>query len=520
MAIPPWADISIRVGSQSVTRDVIFAETSFSLAATAQPGTCTIVLRENSDDYSLTEGSIIELKIWSDYYGDDKVMWKGYLMDVEEGYEFDADAGDRKWTLHGVDLNILFDKLVMYNHAHPNRYPNGGGAYRRRRVVENGKSQGWITTIPRYTYDGEYIKTMMADFDLGLISPTIKYSGSANRIENVGQFNPDGSATPPSAGVTLRDFMIDVARNVQRSQPGSVIWYIDPAGYLVYKAQDTDVAPFWVGDGDPAQYIGGVQGENVRSLRYQRGISSIKNDVIVWAGDLDPRPSSRQDKLLYKHKINQSSVDTYGRFQHSETLNSRWTQQAVNARATKVLNQEGIPGGSASFVTYRHGLYPGQLIWVNMEAHSRLVLLPIRQINMRFINPTAVEYTVTCSYDTQDPWGLLLALKQPPNRGLVQPPFDVLDLRSSNADLRYASRFDLVKEYPISIGGNRYQCSYGYIRDSLSVFVGGLRRVSLPDVESGTVGFIQQSPANGRFKLAENPGSSRVYVEYHLSRDL
>ena len=84
MAIPPWADISIRVGSQSVTRDVIFAETSFSLAATAQPGTCTIVLRENSDDYSLTEGSIIELKIWSDYYGDDKVMWKGYLMDVEE----------------------------------------------------------------------------------------------------------------------------------------------------------------------------------------------------------------------------------------------------------------------------------------------------------------------------------------------------------------------------------------------------------------------------------------------------
>jgi len=504
--------VILRIGGGDVSAYSIWQECQFTLSAAASPGTCNINLRDPDNVLSFTEGSIIELLI------DGQRMWRGYLFDVEQGYVFEDNELFRKWELGGVDLNILLDKYILYNRADPRKYPDGGGTYKRRRVAYDGRTLGYQVTVPRYTMDGDYIKAMLNDFDIDLASPTIRTS----LIESVGMINPDGAFTPPSSGTTLRNFLIDVSRNVERSQPGSTIWYIDPDGYLIYKSQDTFNAPFWVGDEDPANYIGGVQGENVRGLRLGRSISNIKNDVLTFAGELDPSPGSKQERLRYSHKIDQSSVDTYGRFQYAETVTQSWLQASVNARARKIIAQEGTPSGTATFTTFRSGLYPGQILWVSSQAHGITENYPIRSITMSWVTPDITRYDVSCSYDTQDPWGLILALKRPPSRGMRQPDFAVIDLRRNpDQTIPNVERYTLVKEFPDPIGNRKYQTSYAFIRNSITVYVGGLRQVSMQDPESGTVGFKETAPGQGQFQLADDPtGGKRVYVEYHVADTL
>lgn len=506
MAAPEDAYIRIFIGGLDVSPLVEFAKTQFQVVASAQPGTCTVVLRQPKNSFeasflpSMTPGQVIELTI------NDHRMWRGYAFTVDKGYAF-PDSPEKEFTFSGVDLNILFDKLIFYNHADPTRSLDGGGTYEREKT-----DGGYVVNVPRHTSDRSYIITMMADTDISTISPTIDYQ---TLVSDVGQLNPDGSFTPPTPGLTWRAFMEDVSRNVNRSTPGSVVWYINPDGRLVYCEQDYNIAPFSVGDDDETQEV------MVRDLRLTTDISRIKNDVLIFTGNLDPQPGATQSRLLYRHATNDSSISTYGRFQYSEVLSESWLQGAINVRASKILTQEGIPAGRAEFTLHRLApdgdpdsfLWPGQIINIYSGAHGVLENYPIRSISMRFLTPTTVEYRVACSYDTQDPWGLLLALKRPAVRGLSQPAFKIIDRTKSPPDpLDPTETYTLVKEFPRSLGGHLWQCSYAYIRYSLVVFIGGSRKVSVPE-EGSTVGFIETSPGTGVFYM---DAAGTPYVEYHV----
>jgi hypothetical protein len=387
MALPDPVEVTILIDDMDVSPIVVWNQTSFQTVAGAQPGMCQITLREPKDAWEakclVTEtGANIKLYLNGD------LTWQGYLFTVEWGYVFEADPGDRQWKLSGVDLNILFDKLILWNHSHPTRSLDGAGTYKR--VKTEG---GYVVTVPRHTYDREYIKAMIKDTDLGLVQPQIKTS----LVSQVGQINPDGNFTPPTPGLTFRAFMQDVSANVQRSTPGSTIWYIDPAGYLIYKEQDTDIAPHSVSDTDPGTSI------MVRNLSLTKDISRIKNDVLIFTGNLNPDPASTQSHILYRHSINQSSVNAYGRFQYSEVLGTSWLQGSVNARASKILTQEGIPAGRAEFTTFHSGFFPGQIVNIFSDAHGIAENYPIRAITMSFLTQHIVEYRIQCSFDTQDP---------------------------------------------------------------------------------------------------------------------
>lgn len=501
MAQPPSVDVTIYLDGWDVTPVVLWAATSFQSVAGAQPGTCNLVLREPKNAQEASLVGLARAGAHAQLLLDGELAWQGYIFTAEAGYAFSADPSDRQWVCSGVDLNILFDKLILYNHDHPTRSLDGDGTYKR--VKTQG---GYIVTVPRHTYDREYIQAMLKDTDIDLITPPINTSALVSQI---GQINPDGAFTPPTPGLSLRAFMQDVSANVQRSTPGSTIWYINPAGYLVYKEQDTDLAPFSVGDTDPGSSV------MVKNLRLTTDISRIKNDVLVFTGNLNPSPSSTQSHLLYRHQINQPSVNQYGRFQYSEVMSSSWLQGSINARASKILTQEGTPAGRAEFTTYQPGLFPGQLVNIFSDAHGIADNYPIRAIDIGFINQHTVEYRITCSFDTQDPWGLILALKRPPVRGLQQPSFKVIDL-TTGGTVEPADTYTLVKEYPRALSGNRWQCSYAYIRYSMVVIVGGLRKVSVPE-EGTTVGFKETDPDNGIFFM-DTPG--KCYVEYHVWHNL
>jgi len=550
VSVEEYAEVTITVGEHDVTGDVVFRETNFQVVAAAQPGSCQVTLRGL---HSFMPGrDLICL------YINGKRMWWGYLFILEQGFVFPDDPEPRV-ILHGVDLNILLDKLVLYNRAHPEQYPDGSipnatwaaltgkaigtDGYQVEHVeVEDSKVTGHLISVPPETMDRDYIQKMLRDFDLDLVQPLIKWGqpGIApheTRIEEISYINTgttDNTWTPPSSGTTLRAFFQDVSTNIIRSQPGSAIWYIDPEGYIVWRAQDFEKGPM-VGDA-PGAYL-------TRNLTVTTDVSRLKNDVLVFTGTLDPQPQSTQEFLKFVHKINEESVSLFGRFQWSEVMGSDWLEGMINARAKKVITQEASPAMRADFTVFRSGLYPGQIIEINSSVHTFVtydpdlglqtwnsVLMPVRALDMTFPTPNVVEYRATCSYDTQDPWGLLLALKRAPSRGLVQPNFNVID-RTREPDpgeqLAYitASGMIHVKEWPSRMSGGRWQCTYAYIRNSLNVFFIdptdglGRRMTNVPEPDSGIMGFIEpdDGPEKGYFMTE---GQTRVWCEYHVWHNL
>lgn len=512
MSVEETVEVQITVAGADITGDVVWTQTSFTAVAAAQPGTAMIVVRDPTGKYSFEPGtSLIRCLINGD------LVWQGYLFTVDQGYFFEA-SPVRKWTLSGVDLNILFDKLILYNHAHPTWSLDGGGYYQREQT-----EGGFVVAVPRRTSDRSYIQHMLNDTDLNLITPTIN---TTRLIGEVGSINPDGTFTPPSPGLTLRAFMLDVSANVMRSEPGSSIWYINPAGYLVYQSQDSDYAPWPVGQSEALV----ADCVPVKRLSVTTDISRIKNDVLIFTGNLNPLPNSPQSAILYRHDWISQSISRYGRFQYSEVMGTDWLQGSINVRADKILFQEGGPSMRAEFTVYKHGLFPGQIVTIISDQHTfrwydtvlgsqsgHEIRIPIRALEITFETPNIASYRATCSFDTQDPWGLLLALKRPPTRGLVQPPFNVIDRTKSPPDpWTPAQTYMFVREYPVSLGGGNWKCHYAYIRYSLTVFVNGIRRVGLPEGEGSTVGFIETNPNTGVFHI----DTGRPYVEYHVWHDL
>jgi hypothetical protein len=550
VSVEEYAEITILVGERDVTSDVIFSQTSFQVAGSAAPGSCQITLRNL---YTIMPGrDLISL------YINGKRMWWGYPFVLEQGFVFPDDPEPRM-TLHGVDLNILFEKLVLYKRDAPTKYPDGAipnaqwaaltgeaigtdGYYTETWTSPDGQRTGKMVKVPPKTMDRDYIMKMLRDFDLDKVHPLIKWGQpplppSECRINEISSINTEGGAwTPPSAGTSLRAFFTDVSANIVRSQPGSAVWYIDPEGYIVWRDQDFEWAPFTVGDAPGGAYT--------KNLSVTTDVSRLKNDVLVFTGMVDPQPQSTQEFLRYVHKINTNSVNQFGRFQWSETMGSSWTPEMITARANKLLTQEGGPAMRSEFTVYRSGLYPGQLVRIVSSAHTFTtfdsvfglqttndVILPIRAIDMTFPTPNVVEYRATCSYDTNDPWGLLLALKRPPARGLVQPNFNVIDktheptLEEGGGEYITASGMIHVKEWPDKLSGNHYQTTYAYIRNSMTVaFIDvdslGRKVFGVPDPANDITGFMEDDPDLGIFSVAPSMASHRVYCEYHVWHNL
>jgi hypothetical protein len=480
-------DVEIYVAGRAIGKsNVIYSETSFQSTASAQPGMCSIAVRGEHD---FVEGSLAALVI------NGERRWQGFITIIEKGFVFEDEATP-KTTLRGVDLNILFDKLILYNHDNPALGLTGGGTWPIHPTTG-------VITIPANLPDAEYITALLKDTDLDLISPTIR-----TQLTEVGPINPGDERTRPiNPGGTLRAMFNDVAGVVNRLTPGSVIFYIDTDGYIVYQAQDTMSAPFSVGDG----------GIECRDLLITTDITKIKNDVLIFAGSLNPDPAvTPRPFLLFRHNSRTASIAQYGRFQYSEVVPS-WSQAMINARSTKILFQEGDPAMRASFTIFRSGLVPGMIVNVSSAAHGFLDNLPVRSVSIRFPTPTIARYDVVASFDTGDPWGLLLALKRPPLRGLVQPVFQSIDLLNQPKPPT-VEPYTYVSEEPAALGGNRYQTSYAYIRYGISVWDDGRRQISSSDL-SGSAVFVETDPDRGLFTLANAP-TGRVYCAYHVLSNL
>lgn len=486
-------------GIDLVARDLVkFSKTSFELAASAQPGTATVALKTPSPQ---AVAFVNDLGIGKDLYCkiDGITVWRGFGTQIVRGYEF-PDAKVPTMTIMGVDLNILFDRLVIYNHANPNKWPTGDGTYVK---ANTGLLDGGV---PQGTSDRDFLINSLKDTEaasLGLLT---------NWIKEIGSYTADGPGNTRSAGSTIRALFEDVSGVSVSSQPGSVVWYIEPTKHFVYTDIDSFTAPFSVSDDGSLDVA-------CRELTITTDISNIKNDVLVFAGSLDPRPGATQQYLYYSHKTSPSSISTYGRFQYTEML-SQWSKAAVSARASKIIFQEGTPAKRASFAVFRPGLLPGQIMTLAATEFGQTFNIPVRTVRTTFPTPNFARFDVTASFDTNDPWGLLLALKRPPSRGLVPPRMQSITLQPGQ-DPPHVLPFTHVEEVPEGLGGNIYQCSYGYVRYSLVVYVAGRHQNRFDETASETAetGYIETDPSHGKFKFV-NKQDGTVWVAYHVSQNL
>ena len=454
------------------------------------PGTADITLKDDKNELDIREGAYVRCNI------DGKNVWAGYAFTIDRGFWFSDDATrNRKWVLHCTDLNILLDKLYIWNHAHPDQFPDAQGRW------PNGN-------VPLGTTDRTALIYGLSDTDINLVTPTINLT--ARTVETCVIIPPDakGYFLMP-AGTVIRGYIDDIAANSNKAAPGSVVYYIDPDANLFYDMQDTVVADFEVGEGT----TGGVE---TQGLTVTTDISTIKNDVILFNQELDPSPDSTQSKFLYRHNQLTASVNQYGLFQYSEVV-SGWSPLGLQVRSKNLLFKEGTPAMRAEFTVFRPGLLPGQIVTVTSATYGFSQPLPIRQVDISFPTPNYAQFTVTCSFDTNDPWGLLLALKRPPSRGFVPPRFETRTLDDTQPPPAVPV-FTFIRETPRSLGGGHYQLSYAYIRYGLAVHRGGLRLTSVGHDPGDELGFNETDPDKGQFNLLDKGGA--IYAEYHVAHNL
>jgi hypothetical protein len=490
-------------GKDYALKHVVYALTSFELVAGAQPGTGQITLKDPKREHDFQGGEVVKVEI------DDELVWTGYVMTVGRGYWFADYIGTekvsgRRWDLGLVDLNILFDKLFSYNHTNPATFPDGGGTFPKG-------------VVPVGTTDRQYLIAALKDLDLPLVKPTINTTARVKEHAVIVEGPAKGSLM--GAGASFRALLADVAGNVNKAAPGSMVFYIDPRGNLVYTALDTNTAPFSVTDDPVAK-----PGVAVRALQLQKAIGAIKDDVLVFATDLNPDPASKQSTFKYRHQQNATSIGKYGRFQWAENVPG-FLQDTVDARALKILTQEGTPGESATFTCFRPGLLPGQIVTVASHAWGYEKNLPVRSISLHFPIPTLAQWDVQTGFDTNDAWGVIMALRRPPTRGFVPPRFASIHV-SPGDPLPSRPPYTMVSEVPRALGGGLYQTSYGYIRYSIAVHAGGLRAATKdgtdqdpPTSNPDELIFWENAPQKGQFKiLGETTG--KIYVQYHVANNL
>jgi hypothetical protein len=484
-------------GADYALKYVVWQLSSFDMAANATPATGQITLKDPKRELDFQGGETVKVEI------DDELVWTGYVFTIGRGYWFADYVGSqkvsgRRWDLGLVDLNILFDKLYMYNHAHPDHFPDAGGDF-----------PGGV--VPVGTTDRQYLMGVVKDTDINLVRPPINTTSRVKETAVIVAGPSKGQLM--GAGAVLRALLVDIAGNANKAAQGSIVWYINPAGYLVYTALDTNVAPFAVTD-DPLVNPGVA----VRGLQLTSSIASIKDDVIVFATELDPDPASKQTQFRFRRYTNTASVSKYGRFQYAEN-EPGYLQDSVDARAIKILTQEGTPAQSATFTCFRPGLYPGQIVTVWSRPWKYGQNLPIRSIRLTFLTPSFAQWDVTASFDTQDPWGIIMAMRRPPTRGFIPPRFSAVRLKPGDPTPARPT-YTYISEEPKSLGGNMYQTSYGYIRYSIAVHVGGLRGISKEDgTSSDELFFWESSPQKGQFKLLTS-AKGRIYVQYHVANNI
>jgi len=428
-----------------ITGDVIWSGTTFTQAARTGAGTFTITMRGAMDEF--IGGEEIHFEI------DGLRVFGGWVTSVERGYFF-SDYAEPRTVIHGVDYNILFDRLAVRNYPWELANYNATGA-------NGGPYHPW-PPFKKGTMDGPMIRGIFAKYVAPDLPAGFDYS---TYVDTIATPAPVAPWLMPDHGSPLRKCMESI------SQITSGVWYIDAYMCLHYHDRGRITAPSPITDSG--------EGVSCRNLTVQKDISVMSNDVMVWgtlAKDVDGQimyehvlgdgkwkeeyylqaiedtaqyihnilavpPAQRsdywneqlpiyQDRLVeYKTLLAEAranpetdSIATYGRWQWFETRETIYHQKWLYIRARAIMLRRSAPIVRATATVWEPGYQAGQVVNVKSSAHGLDENLVIRQLTISFAVPkepmggayyAIPQYDLIMGLEPEAPWDIYDFLPYP-----------------------------------------------------------------------------------------------------------
>lgn len=385
---PVGTTVIILVDGEDQTADVVFATARFESFVNGRSGSCYIRVRDEDRTKSFMIGMSIALII------NGFVTWRGFVSMQKRVYVAPAlnvtDFGLARFIdLEGVDINILFERRIVFNQSDP--------------VNVYG------TLFPAGTEDHDAIVDLLANF-LDLSGDGVNTSAY---VEHVGTLDPAQPSRPWSGGFTWGEAMTSIGMI-----PGA-IFYIEPMGpNFVYTDPDTLSAPFGLSD-----VPDGISAKGYREMEILRDGSNLANDVLCWGigyGSNAPVFARVQDA---------TSITDHGRWQFAKRVNGVFEQATIDRIADSILN--GSPDNfrgqkddrvAVIVTTFEPGLLPAQKVDFTSNVFGFNDVLPIRKMEVTFPGPNTPEYRLTLSHEIDAPWSFVDAfLFDLPT--IVFPPF-------------------------------------------------------------------------------------------------
>jgi hypothetical protein len=368
--------VVIRYDGQDITSEVMFASARFMSSTKGAPGTCSMRVRDTSHVHEFVQGKSLTLDISG------KREWTGFLASVKHGYYH---AGThalpsetaRYFDLQGVDLNILFQKRVLYNKTDP--------------------TEVFLTTFDAGSPDRDVVLHYAANH-LDLSSDSLDI---ASRLEHIGTPEIDTDISG-AGGWSWGDFMKSMTRNT------GAIYYISPGRELVLTDVDTPDSPFGITD-TPAGAVDnsyeGVAWAGCRDLEVDEAGENLRNDAFAWGigqGSANP---------VFQRTSDEDSIDDYGLWQVAAKSQAVWRQETIERIANSLVhgsvqNKRGGKNTAESVraTIFQQGIQAGMKVPVYSDGLGFEDILPVRACEVTFPTPYDAQWTLFLSHEIDDPW--------------------------------------------------------------------------------------------------------------------
>lgn len=362
------AVIVIDVGGTDVTDDVIYESANFTMGCNGVPGSFEMVVKDLNRTYDFVVGSIVTVTVDGDY------VFSGYLQLLSHTLFFPVedttvlDRVGRRWLLRGTDINVLFEKRIVFSSTHP-------------------------TTIPEYAEDttDSFIIHDIFDNYLDLSGDSL----TDNSVTGIESPMPDEGGVVWNAGDTWGDAMRQIAY-----LPGG-LFSLRPNRDLYYSDSGVENSPFDLSD-QPSVDAGSVGYTN---FEYTDDGTNLVNDAIaLGVGTGSPNP-------VYSRTQDAASITAHGRWQIGLFRQDIYKQATINKLSNRIVygsTQNRHAGKDDEiFISCRilqGGLLPGMNVRFINHVFGLNIVLPLRSLTVLFPTKSEVFYDLKLSWEHDAPW--------------------------------------------------------------------------------------------------------------------
>lgn len=367
--VPSTSLVELLYDGVDIIDDVVIADATFSTQVNGIPGQCRVRVKDTPNTAAFQAGKELLLRVDGDN------VWRGFVAMIHRTFAFDAEDRStpkaRFFILDGFDINILFRKRFVFNQASP------------------------IDLIgPRYASDNTFDTVAFADLFAAFLDLSGDGLNTTALIEHVGYVNIDQPASPIQPSGTWENSMRGITSLINS------LYYIDPDKNVVHTDVDTPNAPLDLSD-QP-----GVGAVGYREMELVNDGTGLINDALIWGMALGG------NRVVISREQDAASIAAHGRWQLGELQGGMYKQATVDRRASSIvdgspLSKRGAKNDriSVACTVFTDGFRVAQKVDFSSNVFDFNDVIPIRRMDVTFVNPTQLRYRLFLSHEIDMPWG-------------------------------------------------------------------------------------------------------------------